>query len=301
MKKIDFLIAGVQKSATTSLAYYLEQHPKICKHKSREMPYFSLEDEYRLGYLANFKRYFNHCSQSDKILAKSVTVIQDLEVMQKVYQHNPDMKLIVVLRNPIDRAYSAFWFARKMGWESINNFEEALNVEEGRKNKDMVIQRNTSYKKNGEYLNHLNNLFSLFPKEQVYILLQEDLQEDANKVCQQVFKYFGLEEYTSINMKRINEAAMPKFFFISKIFNANHPIKKKIKQALPLALQRLIDKLKSRIMKLNNKNMSVSKISVETRANLSQYYKEMNKELSIMIKRDLNHWSVIEKGTNEKN
>lgn len=301
MKKIDFLIAGVQKSATTSLAYYLGQHPRICKHKSREMPYFSLEEEYKLGYLANFKRYFNHCSNNDKILAKSVTVIQDLEVIKKVYKHNSDMKLVVVLRNPIDRAYSAFWFARKMGWESIDNFEEALELEDDRISKNMVVQRNTSYKKNGEYLSHLNNLFSFFPKEQVYILLQEDLENDANKVCQQLFRYFALEEYQSINMKRINESAMPRFFLIAKLFNANNPLKKKIKQALPLVLQRFIDKLKFKIMKLNNKNITAVKMSVETRKNLSEYYKEMNKELSLIIKRDLNHWNIIEESVNEEN
>ncbi|CAA6819163.1 MAG: Unknown protein [uncultured Sulfurovum sp.] len=291
MKKIDFLIAGVQKSATTSLAYYVGQHPKICKHRTEEMPYFSLEEEYKLGYLVNFKRYFNHCSQNDKVLAKSVTVIQDVDVIKKAYEHNPKMKLVIVLRNPIDRAYSAFWYARKMGWENIDDFDKALSLEEDRKSKNMIVQRNTSYKKNGEYLEQLNQLFTVFPKEQVCIILQEDIAKDANEVCQKLFKYFNLEAYEGLNMERINESAMPKFFIISKLLNANHPVKKKIKQSLPIGLQRFIDKLKIRIMRLNNKKITVEKMSVKTRKNLLEYYEKMNQELSLLINRNLDHWN----------
>lgn len=290
MKKIDFMIIGVQKAATTSLAYYLSQHPNICKHKSEEMPYFTLEDEYKLGYKVNFQRYFNHYEDNNKVLAKSVTVIQDIEIIKRVYQHNPKMKIILVLRNPVDRAYSAFCYAKRMGWETMDSFEEALRSEGNRNVNDMVVQRITQYKENGNYLKQINNFYKIFPKEQVIIFLQEDLVEDTNKVCQKVFSYFGLDEYRNLNLERINESAVPRFLFISKIFNANHPLKKRIKQSLPLFIQRFIDRSKSNLIKLNETKSKNNQLKLETREFLLNYYSKMNKELESLINRNLSHW-----------
>lgn len=291
MRKIDFMIIGVQKAATTSLAYYLGQHPDICKHKSEEMPYFTLKDEYKLGYEVNFKRYFNHYEKNNKVLAKSVTVIQDIDILRRTYQHNPNMKVVLVLRNPVDRAYSAFCYAKRMGWESIDSFEEALKVEDNREINDIVVQRITQYKENGNYLNQIKNLYRVFPKEQIIIFLQEDLVKDTNQVCQEIFSYFRLKEYTNLNLERINESAVPRFLFISKVFNANHPLKKKIKQALPLWMQRFIDTCKTKLIHLNEKKSKNNELKPETRELLLKYYSNINKELGNLINRNLTYWN----------
>jgi len=293
MKKIDFMIIGIQKAATSSLANYLAQHPDICKHKSNEMPYFTLNEEYYKGYKFNYEKYFYHCSAKKKILAKSVTVIQSLESIKRLYEHNKDMKLVLVLRNPVDRAHSAFWYAKRMGWENLDSFEEALEQESIRREKDMIKKRITRYKENGKYAIQIKQLFNIFPKEQVFILLQEDIIKDANSVCQNIFSFFNLKTIHELNITRSNESAVPRILFINKLFYSNNPIKKKIKQNLPILIQRIIDRSKEKIISFNEKKVKNKKMDLETRKQLISYYKDMNIELEKLINRDLSHWNQI--------
>lgn len=290
MKKIDFAIIGVQKAATTSLAYYLSQHPKICTHKSEELPYFTLDEQYQIKYKTIYQKNFSHC-KNKKILAKSVTIIQNEKAIERLYQHNKNMKIVVVLRNPIDRAYSAYWYAKRMGWEEDISFEEALNREDKREEKSFIVKRITQYMKNGEYANQLEILYKYFPREQVFILLQEDLQKDSLSVCSKIFNFFSLNNYSKIDLSRINESAMPKVMIISKVLHMEHPFKRYIKNKLPIFIQIFIDRLREKVIKVNEKKFQSEKMTKATRERLVLYFKDKNKNLENIINRDLSHWN----------
>ena len=138
---IQLMIVGAQKSGTSSLLRYLEQHPDMHTHPQPEMTFFLQDREYSRGYEWAFAKYFAGESDRDDIankqlIAKNVMVMHSPEVMQRIYEHNPDIHLVVLLREPVARAYSAYWWARRRGWENIKTYEEALAAEEDRLNEN---------------------------------------------------------------------------------------------------------------------------------------------------------------------
>ena len=136
MRQFDVFIAGAQKSGTSSLSYYLEQHPSIKCHKPREISYFVRDRAYEKDFPSVFQEYYQDgVGQDQLVLAKSVDLAYIEKAAQRLKEHSPDCKIVMALRDPIDRAYSAYWHMRREGWETKKTFEKALSVEEKRKKK----------------------------------------------------------------------------------------------------------------------------------------------------------------------
>src|SRR5688572_6669330 len=119
--KIALMIVGAQKAGTTSLNNSLAQHPKIFTHETLEFGLFRDNEEYNKG-LDFFLK--NTVSKSDSsnpekniFIAKRVGLLHNEEMLLKLHGLNPNVKIVAVLRNPIDRAFSAFWYCRKTGME----------------------------------------------------------------------------------------------------------------------------------------------------------------------------------------
>ena len=154
--KIQLMIVGAQKAGTSSLLRYLAQHPDIHTHAQPEMTFFLQAREYTRGYEWAFGKYFTGQNSHDEIqdkhlIAKNVMVMHSPEVMQRIYEHNPEIHLVVLLREPVARAYSAYWWARRRGWENIKTYEEALAAEETRLNEGWFKWRQCAYQYNGIY------------------------------------------------------------------------------------------------------------------------------------------------------
>ena len=210
------MIVGAQKSGTSSLLRYLAQHPDIHTHAQPEMTFFLQDREYTRGYAWAFAKYFagEHADseiEGKHLIAKNVMVMHSPEVMQRIYEHNPDIHLVVLLREPVARAYSAYWWARRRGWENIKNYEEALAAEEARLNEDWFKWRQCAYQYNGVYYPHVRNLITQFGSSNVHCILTDDLKENAAAVCQQLFKHVGIHtDFKPVIGKRHNQAAMPR-------------------------------------------------------------------------------------------
>ncbi|MFB6216670.1 MAG: sulfotransferase domain-containing protein, partial [Candidatus Aenigmatarchaeota archaeon] len=140
MKNFNVFIVGFQKSGTSSLSYYVGQHPCIRGHKSREMSYFVSDREYKREFSSVFQEYYpDGVDQEQLVLAKSVDVAYVEKAAQRLKEHSPDCKIVMVLRDPVDRAYSAYWHMRREGWETKETFEKALDAEEEHKEEDIAL------------------------------------------------------------------------------------------------------------------------------------------------------------------
>ncbi len=103
-------------------------------------------------------------------------VMTSLKAIQRLHAHNPDVILVLVLRNPVERAYSSFWFARQMGWENIETFEDAV-WSDPRRLRDPLAQSECAYLDDGTYSNHIKDLFKYFSREQVLVFLFDVLKK----------------------------------------------------------------------------------------------------------------------------
>jgi hypothetical protein len=193
MKEVDFLIVGTQKGGTTALAQFLSFHPDICFAPIKEVHFFDYDRNYHQGqefYHSFFPNYNNQ-----KSIGEATPIYMYLsKIPPRIARYNPKMKLIVLLRNPIDRAYSHYQMELKRGWEFLP-FNQAILLEPLRLLLPQNIEdercprRVYSYCDRGYYSRQLKTLYQHFPEEQVLILLQEDLEQNHTQTLQQVYDF----------------------------------------------------------------------------------------------------------------
>lgn len=294
VRPIQLIIAGAQKAGTTSLLQYLSQHPDIDTHPHREMSYFLNSDEYDRGYAKAFARYFGHTSGREGVLlAKHVMIMYSPEAIKRLKYHNPNTVLITLIRNPVNRAYSAYWYARRRGWENSNSFEDAIMQEASRLREGWYKWRNCAYLYNGLYHEHITHMYQHFRKERVHVFLTEDLTSSFSAVCQQIISSVNIESAFLPDVRTIhNVSAAARSESLARasasFLQSDNMMKKLCRFLIP---DTILYKLRYALLKLNEREFIPPPINPSTRENLIEYFKPFNAQLSDLLGRDLSHWS----------
>lgn len=281
------MIIGAQKSGTSSLHNYLATHPAFITHQALEFTYFVQEEAYAQPYARIFAEYFPHYREGQYVIAKSVGVVYEEKALKRLHQHHPEVQLIITLRHPVDRAYSAYWYARRIGWEQRSSFEQSL--EDPGDNTHWIAQRFCDYLYRSEYITHLHRVYSYFDKQQVYIMLADELQADATTACNQALQYFGHTPQVQLSEdKAYNRAAMPRHFGVARLLTDRNPLKPYLKRLIPVTLGR---RLKAALRTLNEKPFSPPPLAPTTRQQLIEHFKPYNEQLAQLLNKDLSHWN----------
>ncbi|MFW5795459.1 MAG: sulfotransferase family protein [Bacillota bacterium] len=199
MKK-RFFIVGAQRSGTTYLYKLLDSHPEIymAKPMRPEPKFFCTDKNFKKG--KNYYLYKFDFSKKHQIFGeKSTSYMTHKETPKRIYNIFPNSKLIFLLRNPIKRAVSNYWFSVNNNLET-KSFEYAIKNEEERikniKMKDFV-NHPFAYKKRGAYIKYINNYLKFFSKEEILILKSENL-------------FWNKEYYKKVyNFLKVNKSVRP--------------------------------------------------------------------------------------------
>lgn len=288
MKPIDIVIAGVQKAATSSLQLYMGQHPQLLTHGEREFTFFIRDEEYSSGYENAFLNYFYDADLTKKILIKNVGIIFWEDVIQRLHQHNPHVKIILVLRNPVSRAYSAYWYARMKGYEQEESFESALRSGRQCPN-DKINKGMIAYLDRGNYLFQLKTLYKYFSPEKVKIVLYEDLKDYPEKLLIELFSFCEIDNTFKPEIKRkFNESSRARIPWLAQLVNTEYPIRPVLRYIIP---ENAKHRIRIKLNSLNKKDFVPPPMSAVTKLRLIEYYKPMVQELSILLDRNLKQWN----------
>jgi hypothetical protein len=175
----NFIIAGAPRSATTWLYVLATRHPDIAMAKPmRPEPKFFLVDSLYQRGLDYYAANWFDALPKDRILGeKSANYLESPLVADRIYQKLPQVKLIFLLRNPVDRAYSNYLWSCRNGLEN-ETFERALELEDQRErtvSPEWKFARPHANFSRGLYADHLARFFRLFPREQMLVLRMEDV------------------------------------------------------------------------------------------------------------------------------
>jgi hypothetical protein len=190
--RVDFVIGGTQKGGTSALDSFLRQHPQICMPETKkELHFFDREEEDRdyKKYHANFQPKPNH-----RVIGEASPIYMYWETAPyRIWSYNPTMKWILALRNPVERAFSAWNMETKRGAENLS-FKEAIEKEPERCREALPLQHRVySYIDRGFYAHQVRRLFNIFGADKCLILLNEELRSDHKKTLRAVFDFLNVD------------------------------------------------------------------------------------------------------------
>ena len=218
----DFVIIGAQKSGTTSLYDFIVKHPAIAPASKKELDYFSVfykygEQWYRSNFPTNLSRYRFYKKTGQKLLSGEATpnYLFYPAIPGRMKEILPDVKLIVILRNPVDRAYSHYHYNILRKKDKTSSFENAIESEEERcagereqliKDPDFIPNRYHaySYLARGVYTDQLENWFKYYSREQFLILSTEDLRKNPQQTLDQVFDFLEVSPFQIADLRDLN-------------------------------------------------------------------------------------------------
>lgn len=294
-RPIDFLILGAQKCATTALYTWLQAHPEIYLPSVKENLYFVKDEFYLEG--DRFLDPFYRGARTDQILGGAyVHLLYFTEAAARIRQHNPDMRLVAVLRNPIDRAYSAYWFARRNGWEATVTFEEAIEEEVRRRAGSFRERAELTYLDHGLYARQLEAYLRVFPRHQLRVLLTRDLEREPEATVNGLLEWLGVRPggVSSKLMKtREHESGQPRFPGLHRMMlSGDNGLRVALRRVVsPRVRYRIRELVLLPLARLNIKPFKYPAMRTSTRARLKEYYREPNRRLEELIKRDLSVWN----------
>ncbi len=285
---IDVAVVGAQKAASTSLHRYMAMHPAFATHPKLEFTYFVRDEEYRKGYESAFRDNFTDYVVGQKILVKNVGLMYWEKAAERLHQHNPDMKLIAVLRNPTDRAWSAFHYARLMGVEALTDFGKAMELGPSRF-KNPIEYGMTDYLGRGHYAHQIRLLRNLFGEKNILVILQDELKTDPLGTLQKCFSFCGVDDtFIPDFTVRFNEAGRARNAGMMKLIKRNPLVKKILGNLIPKAMR---SSLATKAGEANREKIQLEPLGGELRQRLVEYYRPLNGELSGMIGKDLSDWN----------
>ena len=205
--KVDFIIAGTQKGGTTALDYYLRQHDEICMAKQKEVHFFDSEKffEHKPDY-SEYDAYFD-CSDSKKAMGEATPIYMYWkEAPRRMWEYNPSLKIIIILRNPIDRAYSNWNMEMHRNSENLS-FWDAITTEDARCQEALPCQHRVySYTDRGFYSEQLKRIWHYFPKHQTLILKNEDLRLNHQKTMETVCSFIGVKPMQKLQKQDVHSS-----------------------------------------------------------------------------------------------
>jgi hypothetical protein len=214
IERLDFLIAGTQKGGTSALHYHLDQHPQITMAHSEEA---HLVDHPRRHFFDDETR-FSSGEVSYDILHEDVRVKPGSRIigsctpiytywrpaMKRIHDYHPGIKLIILLRNPADRAFSHWNMYRDRKQEDLG-FLEAIREEKNRLRAVLPLQqRRHSYLDRGFYFEQIERVFQFFPQEQVRVIKFEEFRRRTEEMVNDVFRFLGVEPLATVRNREQN-------------------------------------------------------------------------------------------------
>jgi len=284
----NFIIVGAPKAGTTSLYHYLSEHPDVFMSEPKEVNFFSREEIEAQGlYYADFKakdidayqRLFDGVKNQQAVGEGSVSYLYYPKTAEKIKSALPDVKIIILLREPVARAFSHYLMDLSLGLVEMS-FEDIVSRKSMDKHAVLFYQQ---YVELGLYYEQVKRYLDVFGKEQVKIYLQEDLRYHSDDVILDLYDFLGIDNaYKPDTERQHNTFSMPKNNMMRSLYTSDF-MRALVRKILP-------DTLKSMMKGLVFDPKAKPELALESKAQLQRLYAKDIAKLEGLIARDLSAW-----------
>jgi Sulfotransferase family len=298
----NFLVIGAAKAGTNALYHYLRQHPQVYMSPWKEPKFFAFESPEELRFRAangrpapvnatvvlDRQKYEQLFAGARGELARGEASTQYLYVEKapaRIKSFVPEMKLVAVLRNPIERSFSSYQHLVRDGLEPLD-FASALDAEPARIAQNYgFLYRYTDL---GFYTRQLDRYARLFPADQLLVLLYDELRRDPHSTCRQVFSFLGVDDgFVPTRSEEYNRSGVPRSRLVQRFLNPSVPTKRRLWQVTPSGLRDPLLRVHTRVM---NRNLERRSLPERERERLRNVFREEVESLERLLDRDLSHW-----------
>lgn len=284
----NFFIVGTPKSGTTSLFNYLDGHPDIFMCPKKEPNYFSHQN------IVNQELYYNEKGvssrleyeslfmdvKSEKAIGEaSVSYLFYNDVAKKIKSTASDAKIIIVLRDPINRGFSHYLMDYRLGYVDLT-FDEIVHKRTDHILLDLYYQQ---FVELGLYFEQVKEYLNIFGEDRVKIFINEDLKEDVGQVMKDIYDFLGVDNSFMPDLKQqYNVYQKPRNAFVKQLYHFK-PLRSFARIIIP---DNFVENVKSTLLVRGDK----PKLSEKTVGYLKLLYKDNILRTANLIGRDLSHW-----------
>ena len=272
----NFIIGGVQKGGTSWMCRTLKRHPQIFMSEKKELEFFWKDSLYARG-LDWYGEHFRDAGGAKALGEATPSYLYSEVAPERIARALPDVKLIFSLRNPIDRAYSAYWHNRRRLAVSLP-YAKAIE------------QKGKGYIPRGFYYEQVMRFLKYFPRENMLILISEEFNKDPLAGFKRCFQFLGVNE--SFACQEMTQAFSGSAVPCNKLYSFVLE-KPKFTPYVPPWL-RLTTRGRGIVMKLIRRGETVPykypPIDQDTRAKLVEVFREPNRQLAQLLGQNLTHW-----------
>jgi len=285
----NFFIIGAAKSGTTSLAYYLNQHPEIYIPKEKETNFFDDDRMFNKGVSFYAKHFY---SRAGKYLARGDATPAYMRLFEKTIPRiqccipKQGQRFIVILRDPAVRAWSHYQHMSRTRLERLP-FKDALAAEERRlaDNPDRWV----GYFRDGLYAKQLSRWFAAFKRENFFVILHHRFISEPNQILKEAFHFLGVDSTFRVpDLSWKNEAGIPRIDLLMRLLSEPSLFSRMYAKLVPLQTRL---RLRTYLINLNTKRGQVAESpDPQVMAELKARYKKDIQELERMLGWDLHQW-----------
>lgn len=295
----NFFIVGAAKCGTTSLASYLNQHPDIFIPDIKEPKFFSVEDNKFphngvgdktvdakvIKTWDEYEAIYKGAKDEKAVGDASVDYLYFPKVAMRLYKYNPNSKIIIVLRDPVERAYSAYMHLVRDGREKMS-FGEALNLENNRLNNNWEFF--WDYTGVSMYSQQVKRYMELFDCNNIMILLFENFTKNPGETIKNIFKFLDVSDNINVATNKIhNVSGAPKHRVLHFLLNKPNVYKSILKFFVPPSIRKQLN------LHITKKNLVKSNMSDKEQKILRDRLFDDVCVLQSLIKLDLSVWKSI--------
>ncbi len=294
----DFIVIGAMKAGTTALYGFLCQHPEIIMSSRKELGFYAFEGEdpsaMWKGLVGNIKEYqafFSDPLRDNQLVRGEVSSVymHFPTSISRMQYYVPSVKLIAILRDPCERAYSHYLYNVRDGREKERTFLKAIQRDDNAR-KQSEANKYFGYLEKGLYFEQLSPYFQSFRRDQIMTLLYEDFCSNPEASMKKLYEYIGVDYQIDIDYrKRYNESYIPRSRAVYSFMHGNSNLRQFIRSFVPTSYKKAIRQTINRLNVAGRKDCDPESLNF-----LIQFYREDTAKLERLIGIDLTDWKTSE-------
>jgi hypothetical protein len=302
IKRPDFFIVGAPRCGTTAMGQFLAAHPHVFMAR-KEMHVFGKDLQFgRRFYRRNLEAYLSEFVGADdrkRAGEASVWYLFSKTAASELKEFNPDSRIIIMLREPVEMMFSLFHEFRWDGNEHLASFEQALTAESERRAGGMVTNRTyfaqgLDYRQAARFADQVWRYLQVFGRQRVHVILYDEFAANPQATYDALVRFLGLEPAAKeAEFKVVNGSKCVKSSLLQRLLGDARVRSTAISMArkLPRPLFRGLQKAEEKIWRLNTRPSKRPVLDPELRARLATEFEPEVQRLGEMLGRDLSHWS----------